>query len=55
MANKIFSERIKELREQRHLSMQELANYLEVSKSSVNMWKMSKKYDELMAEDDNEK
>ena len=38
MPNKIFSERIKELREQRDLSMQELANYLEVSKSSVNMW-----------------
>lgn len=38
MANKIFSERIKELREQRHLSMQELANHLNVSKSSVNMW-----------------
>lgn len=38
MANKIFGERIKELREQRHLSMQELANHLNVSKSSVNMW-----------------
>ena len=38
MSNKIFGERIKELREQRDLSMQDLANYLEVSKSSVNMW-----------------
>ena len=38
MSDKIFSKRIKELREQRHLSMQELANYLGVSKSSVNMW-----------------
>ena len=38
MSNKIFGERIRELREQRDLSMQELANFLEVSKSSVNMW-----------------
>ena len=33
-----LSKRIRELRETRDLSMQELANYLEVSKSSVNMW-----------------
>ena len=38
MPNLIFGERIRELRETRDLSMQELANYLEVSKSSVNMW-----------------
>ena len=38
MANKIFGERVRELREQRDLSMQDLANYLEVSKSSINMW-----------------
>ena len=37
MSNKIFGERIRELREQRDLSMQELANFLEVSKSSVNI------------------
>ena len=41
MANKIFGQRIRELRETRDLSMQELANYLEVSKSSINMWENS--------------
>ena len=38
MSDKIFSKRMKELREQRHISMQQLADYLNVSKSSVNMW-----------------
>ncbi len=38
MANRIFSTRIKELRERKGLSMEQLANNLSVTKSRVNMW-----------------
>lgn len=38
MGNSIFSARIKELREQSGLSMENLANELGVTKSRVNMW-----------------
>ena len=38
MANKIFSTRIRELREKRGLSMEQLAKQLGITKSRVNMW-----------------
>ncbi len=38
MANLIFSTRVKELREEAGLSMDQLARELGVSKSRVNMW-----------------
>ena len=38
MGNKYFSTRIKELREKNGLSMEQLANQLNVTKSRVNMW-----------------
>lgn len=38
MANELFGKNIKRMREERDLSMQELADFLGVSKSSVNMW-----------------
>ena len=38
MANKLFSIRIKDLREKAGLSMDQLAKTLDVSKSRVNMW-----------------
>lgn len=38
MGNLIFSKRIKELRENKGLSMDQLASELGVTKSRVNMW-----------------
>ena len=38
MGNKVFSTRIKELREKKELSMDQLAKQLNVTKSRVNMW-----------------
>ncbi len=38
MGNAIFSARIKELRRQKGISMEELAKELNVTKSRVNMW-----------------
>ena len=38
MANQIFSTRIKELREKRGLSMDQLARQLGITKSRINMW-----------------
>lgn len=41
MANEIFSKRLKELRENQHLSMDQLGKVLGVTKSRVNMWENS--------------
>lgn len=41
MGNQIFSIRVKDLREKRGLSMEQLATQLGVSKSRVNMWENS--------------
>ena len=41
MENKIFGQRIKKLRNDKGLSMQELADKLGVTKSSINMWENS--------------
>lgn len=41
MDNKIFGQRIKKLRLDKGLTMQELADKLEVTKSSINMWENS--------------
>ena len=38
MGNQIFSTRVKEFREKAGLSMEQLANELEITKSRVNMW-----------------
>lgn len=38
MANEIFMKRMKELRQKKGISMEELATALNVSKSRVNMW-----------------
>lgn len=38
MGNQIFSKRIKELREKKRLSMEQLAKELGITKSRVNMW-----------------
>ena len=38
MSNQVFSTRIKELREQAGLSMDQLADQLQITKSRVNMW-----------------
>ncbi|MBQ7674646.1 MAG: helix-turn-helix transcriptional regulator [Alphaproteobacteria bacterium] len=38
MGNQVFGRRIKELREKKSLSMEQLANELNVTKSRVNMW-----------------
>lgn len=38
MGNQVFSKRIKELREKKKLSMEQLASALKVTKSRVNMW-----------------
>ena len=41
MANQIFSIRVKELREKKNLSMEQLATLLGVTKSRINMWENS--------------
>ena len=38
MANEVFMKRMKELRQKKGISMEELATALNVSKSRVNMW-----------------
>ena len=38
MANEVFMKRMKELRQKKGISMEELASSLNVSKSRVNMW-----------------
>ena len=38
MSNQVFSTRIKELRKQAGLSMDQLADQLQITKSRVNMW-----------------
>ena len=38
MANEVFKKRMKELRQKKGVSMEELATALNVSKSRVNMW-----------------
>ena len=38
MANEVFMKRMKELRQKKGVSMEELATALDVSKSRVNMW-----------------
>jgi transcriptional regulator with XRE-family HTH domain len=38
MGNKTFSKEIKKIRTNRNLTMEQLANFLGVTKSSVNMW-----------------
>jgi len=38
MGNMFFSTRVKELREKAHMSMEQLAKELGVTKSRVNMW-----------------
>ena len=38
MGNEYFKKRVKELREKRNMSMEQLAKELNVTKSRVNMW-----------------
>lgn len=38
MANEVFMRRMKELRQKKGISMDELAKALDVSKSRINMW-----------------
>lgn len=38
MPNEVFMKRMKELRQKKGISMEELANALGVSKSRINMW-----------------
>lgn len=38
MGNVFFSDKVRKLREEKHLTMEELAKALDVTKSRVNMW-----------------